>query len=257
MKCAADKDTLARNFSRYAHLYDKYADIQRLAARKLAGFLPRRRIENILEIGCGTGYYTALLANRFEYARITALDISEKMIDLARQRSIPRVEFLAGDAETYSGPCKYDLITSNATLQWFDDIDKAIAVYRASLAEKGSMAFSVFGPKTFCELDRCIKETAGPDLSISSGRFHGPEELSSIVRSHFEGAEIRERVIVERYGSLIELLNKIRYTGTRGYGAGLAGALSRGMLERIEDVYRTRYKEISVTYQIIFCKAGL
>ena len=43
------------NFSKYAHVYDKHAQLQKLMAEKLASFLPNDMPEQILEIGCGTG----------------------------------------------------------------------------------------------------------------------------------------------------------------------------------------------------------
>ena len=49
------------NFSKYAHIYDKHAQLQKLMADKLASFIPINTPEKILEIGCGTGIFTKYL----------------------------------------------------------------------------------------------------------------------------------------------------------------------------------------------------
>lgn len=58
------------------------------------------RCRNALEIGCGTGEFSRLLAGRAE--RALALDLSPEMIRIARERSkaYPNIEFVAGDAMT-------------------------------------------------------------------------------------------------------------------------------------------------------------
>ena len=49
------------NFSKYAHAYDKHAQLQKMMAEKLASFLPNAMPKKVLEIGCGTGMFTKYL----------------------------------------------------------------------------------------------------------------------------------------------------------------------------------------------------
>lgn len=51
----------------------------------------------ILEVGCGTGYNLARLAQRFPKAKLFGMDVSEDMLELSRKRVAPwaeRVELL-------------------------------------------------------------------------------------------------------------------------------------------------------------------
>jgi ubiquinone/menaquinone biosynthesis C-methylase UbiE len=72
---------------------------------------------NALEIGCGTGAFSRLLAQRSE--RVLALDLSPRMIQIARERSkqYPNIDFQVADAMEWEFPVEqFDCIASIATL---------------------------------------------------------------------------------------------------------------------------------------------
>jgi ubiquinone/menaquinone biosynthesis C-methylase UbiE len=82
----------------------------------LLGHLPRRCTQ-ILEIGCGTGVFSRLLAARAE--KVLAIDLSPQMIRLARERSRlhPNIDFVEGDVMFYHLPAgQFDCIATLATL---------------------------------------------------------------------------------------------------------------------------------------------
>lgn len=254
-----NKDTLVRNFSRYAHLYDGYASIQRRAAHELVKDLPREGIEDILELGCGTGAYTYLLKNIFTDARLTAVDISNEMIEMAKNRLRDgRITFAVYDAEEIIPAGRFDLVTSNAALQWFEDPERAIGAYRDALKKNGVMAFSTFGPATFRELGEILRAVLGEDVEIGSGGFLVKDGLEKILKTSFRSVAVRERVIKERYPSLMGLLRAIKYTGTRGPGLKEDKfAWSGALLGEAEALYRKRFGGIEASYQIFFCRAAV
>ena len=70
-----------------------------------------------LEIGCGTGEFTRLLAGRAE--KVLAVDLSPQMIRLARERSkpYPNIEFVNRDVMTYELPRQqFDCVATLTTL---------------------------------------------------------------------------------------------------------------------------------------------
>lgn len=251
------KESVLRNFSRYAHLYDRYANIQALAARELIKMSCAEGISHILELGCGTGNYTRLLRQRYLDADITATDISEKMIaEAGRKSNGGNIKFIIADAEEFDPGGGFDLITSNAAFQWFDDQEAAITKYREAILDGGFLLFSIFGPSTFHELGESLRIILGESMSISAGDFPGKGRLEAMLGRHFGTISVTELVVKEKYTSLSELLRKIRYTGTRGSGANRGALLwKREILDKVEEAYREKFGAIEATYQIFFCKA--
>jgi ubiquinone/menaquinone biosynthesis C-methylase UbiE len=75
------------------------------------------RPEKVLEIGCGAGAFTRLLASRAR--SVTALDLSPEMIRLAKSRTADRenIEYVLGDFGQISLPAEgFDCVVSIATL---------------------------------------------------------------------------------------------------------------------------------------------
>ncbi len=256
MECRINKNTVARNFSRYAHIYDKYADIQRLAAEGLIKELPSNGIKNILEIGCGTGNYTRLLRERFKDSSIKALDISRRMIEVAKEKFPEgKIDFILVDAEEVNINDKFDLITSNAAFQWFNNLERVFVRYKKALKKNGVIAFTSFGPFTFLELNQSLREVLDKDVSISSANFLEKGELNTILKRHFKEVWMKELIVKEKHSSFGELLKKIKYTGARGRGANGHFLWSEGLLKKIEEAYNKRFGRIEATYQIFFLRA--
>lgn len=258
MEMKLDKRTVVNNFSRYASSYDQHSDVQNETARMLARILPKEGVTKILEIGCGTGNYTLVLKGIFKDANIKAIDISESMVKAARQKlGQGRVVCEVGDAEEAELGGQYDLITSNATFHWLGNLDGVIKKAKVSLEDDGALIFSAFGPKTFLELGASLHFAIGRTIAFTPDSFPGKPGIESVLSKYFKRVKITERLIRESYPCLRDLLNKIKYSGTRGAGANIGRAWSPGLLKKIEDVYLERFGSIEATYQVFFCEGRL
>jgi len=87
----------ARRAAEYERIYakpERQADLASLRARIAALFAGRA----VLEVACGTGYWTAVIAPQAK--AITAIDAVEETLAIARSKQYPpgRVEFMQGDA---------------------------------------------------------------------------------------------------------------------------------------------------------------
>ncbi|MCF3961782.1 trans-aconitate 2-methyltransferase [Streptomyces fuscigenes] len=111
-----------------------------------AGGAPR-----VADLGCGPGNVTALLAERWPAARITGLDTSRAMLDRARtEHEGPTpgggsLDFREADAATWVPDERYDLIVSNATLQWVPGHAASFPAWLDGLTPGGTFAFQVPG----------------------------------------------------------------------------------------------------------------
>jgi malonyl-CoA O-methyltransferase len=252
-----DKKTIVKNFSRYAHMYDRYSNVQRKAAFELLNMIKKDRFTKIMDLGCGTGNYTRLLREKFKKAEIKAIDISDKMIEVASDKLRDKdIEFIVKDAENINLDEKFDLITSNACFQWFKDMEKTLLKYRDMLKKDGIILFSAFGPLTFQELNFALGSIL-KDNSIASAGFIPLEKTKRILHDNFKETGLKEIRYEESFTSLIDLLNKIKYTGARGDGLGSKISLDRETLKEIERAYLDKFHKIKATYQVFFCHGSV
>ena len=158
------------NFSKYAHEYDKHAQLQKLMAEKLASFLPNNTPEQILEIGCGTGLFTKYLLAK-PVKKIFLNDISPEMITCMKLKiSLPPYsQIIHGNAELLKFQ-KVDMIAANAVFQWFKNPRGVLGRLNSFIKPNGSLVFSTFGPSTLAEL-RKMAPLESPALLLSKNEW--------------------------------------------------------------------------------------
>ena len=74
-------DSLIDSFSKHAKTYDRYAQLQRSMAERLASLLPDSLPSNVLEIGCGTGLFSRHLLTQ-PIKKLILNDISPGMLEI-------------------------------------------------------------------------------------------------------------------------------------------------------------------------------
>jgi len=163
------------------------------------------------------------------------------------------IRFIVGDAEVINYGRGFDLVTSNAALQWFGDPRRAILKFKEALAGGGVLAFTVFGPLTFKELGRSIRSVLNRDMSISSDNFLGKGALARVLREYFISGIVEVIVIKKTYPCLLELLRLIKYTGVRGRVEEKAFTWEKKEIGVVEDFYRAEFGAITASYQVFFC----
>jgi trans-aconitate 2-methyltransferase len=92
-----------------------------------------------VDIGCGPGNSTEVLAARFPQAAISGIDSSADMIAAARER-LPQCRFDLGDVSAWDAPGPYDVILANAVFQWVPDHERLFPALVNKLAAGGSLA---------------------------------------------------------------------------------------------------------------------
>ena len=86
----------------------------------LIGKLQLNAPRRIMDLGCGPGNSTELLARRFPRAELQALDSSDAMLTAARKR-VRNCAFLLEDMAEWTPSQRFDLIFANASLHWLPD----------------------------------------------------------------------------------------------------------------------------------------
>jgi 2-polyprenyl-3-methyl-5-hydroxy-6-metoxy-1,4-benzoquinol methylase len=166
---------VAQNIYDDTEFFDGYSQFPRsrdgLAAAaewpSLRAMLPPLSGLRVLDLGCGFGYF-AQWAAQAGASEVVGLDLSEKMLDVARRNcaDLP-VRFARADLETAAlGNGAYDLVFSSLAVHYLADFDSFCARVRAALVPGGSLVFSMEHP--------VFAARAKPDfVTDSEGRMVG------------------------------------------------------------------------------------
>ncbi|MGC1304554.1 MAG: trans-aconitate 2-methyltransferase [Caulobacteraceae bacterium] len=120
-------------------LYRRYEAERSQPARDLLARIPLQAPKVVVDLGCGPGNSTQLLAERYPDAEILGLDNSEAMLESARRR-LPEVRFETGDITAWRPGATPDLIFANASLQWVPDHATLLPRLLGLLAPGGMLA---------------------------------------------------------------------------------------------------------------------
>jgi len=249
------KISVTRSFSRSAESYDDYAVIQSEVGERLLTLLDRKVYATILDLGCGTGNFTGILSERFADAEIHAVDISPAMIQVAaRKLRNRRVSLWVADVETMELTGTYDLVTANASFQWFEDLPALMPKLAQACTAEGTLLFSSFGPNTYRELNACLHELWGLDAASAAQRFPDGAVLEHLLQEHFQQAAVQECIHTATFDCLWDLLQTIKCTGTQG-GSSWEHRFTRTDVAVLEQAYLERFGCIVATYQVFYGRA--
>ncbi len=128
----------------------------------LAARIPLERPAKVLDVGCGPGNSTAVLARRFPEAAILGVDNAPPMIEAAK-KAYPHLSFAlcdAAGAELEELGADFDVVFSNACIQWIPDHPALLARLLARLQPGGVLAVQT--PMNYEEpIHRIIGEVCG------------------------------------------------------------------------------------------------
>ena len=94
----------------------------------------RARGQSLLDIGCGIGQYTPKFLERFSY--VTGLDSSQDCLAVAKKNN-DIINYVLGDAESFSLDYLYDTINLNMILEHVNDPVKVLINCKKHLADEG------------------------------------------------------------------------------------------------------------------------
>lgn len=146
-----NEENLIDSFSKHANTYDRYAQLQKSMAERLASLLPAPLPDNVLEIGCGTGLFTRHLLTQ-PIKQLVLNDIAPGMLKvLSNSITLPaNTKISSGNAERIHFE-KVDLICANAVFQWFQNPKETLKKLNQALTRNGNLVFSTFGAETLVE----------------------------------------------------------------------------------------------------------
>lgn len=198
-----NKDLIQKRFAKNLDTYNDNAKIQKKMAERLLSFLERKDFDDILEIGCGTGFLTQLVNDSFNFNTYTANDIVESCEKYVKEIN-PKINFIPADIEkaVENSDKKYDLIISNAAFQWVENLESFIKLLISKLNEGGILLFSTFGPENFREVNFVLGKTLP---------YYSANELQEIVKDYKNIVE--QEMHVMAFKTPKDILKHIKSTG--------------------------------------------
>jgi len=119
--------------------YTKFENERTRPVRDLLAAIPGQEVKVAVDIGCGPGNSTEVLAARFPGAAISGMDSSADMVAAARKR-LPQFSFEVSGIENWSAPGPCDVILANAVMQWVPDHAAVFPRLVQKLGPGGSLA---------------------------------------------------------------------------------------------------------------------
>lgn len=251
-KSTINKRDVARSFSQAADSYDAVATLQRQVGKTLLQQRPRQA-HHILDLGCGTGYFSARLRKHYPRAQVIGLDLAQGMVRYAKAQHGEHIkDWLTGDAEQLPlADNSVDLIYSSLVVQWCQQPKKLWAELARVLKPGGEILCSTLGPDTLKELRSAW---AAVDDAVHVNRFASVFALTSTMPNSLK-VSYKTETIVLRYGFLMGLLKELKSLGAHNVNRGRKrGMTGKRQLQALINAYESfrEHGELPATYDVIY-----
>lgn len=252
------KAQLRASFERAAPVYDQVAVLQREVGARLLERLALVRMvpQVVLDVGAGTGNSTQGLARQYRKARLIALDLAVAMLRQVRRRSpwLRSWQLVCGDAERLPlADASCDLVFSNLTLQWCQDLDSAFAEMRRVLRPGGLLLFSTLGPDTLKELRA---SWAAADGRTHVNAFIDMHDVGdALLRARFAEPVMDMETLTLTYADARGLMRDLKTLGAHNVTAGRAhGLTGKGRLTAMLAAYEGLRCDgvLPATYEVVY-----
>lgn len=201
----------------------------------------RQEVAYAVDLGCGTGNSTALLAERWPAARLEGVDSSPEMLVKARLNPYPATWSLA-DIAAWAPSAAPDVIFTNAALQWLPAHETLLPRLVSFLKPDGVFAMQV--PTNFAEPCHRLLHELEEDPRWK-GRFvspvhrwavPGPDAYYAMLESHVSRLDIWETRYLQILDGDDAAFRWMSGTGLRPYLKALEGEAR----DSFEAEYRAR-----------------
>ena len=256
------KQQVAAAFSRAAATYDSVAEFQRAVATRLLSLLPesvnmtsdnQTQVQHWLDLGCGTGYCTEQLQQRWPSAHGLGLDLAEGMLAFARTRCA-EISYVCADAEQL--PLRdnsQDLVFSSLALQWCADFSSVLSEIKRVLKPGGLLLFSSVAEGSLSELRNSWQAV---DDAAHVNQFRPLSLYQDLAAaSALQVLDVHSHTHTYHYAKVRDLTHELKHLGADSVQAGRApGLVSRQGLQRLLDAYEN-YRQpqgLPATWQVVY-----
>lgn len=156
-----NKEQIKKSFNKAKHTYDKHCQLQQLIGKHLIKLIKlhsvrfAEKLPQIIDLGCGTGIVTEILAQQINYQFFYAVDMANFFVLMAKKRlAYLGIEVYEYDFDQLPPQPAFDIIFANMSLHWSPSLYATLKVIIHALSTQGILAFSIPLPGTFIELQQ-------------------------------------------------------------------------------------------------------
>jgi ubiquinone/menaquinone biosynthesis C-methylase UbiE len=159
--------------------------------------------EKVLDVGTGTGIFASEL--RKYGADITGIDVSERMIDIAKSKGITNV--MTGNAESLDFPDEsFDLVISITALEFIKDPQKAVDEMVRVCRKGGRVVVGTLGSGSWWARKRIRAAMKDPESVFRDAVFYSLEELKKMAGNYGYRTTARGAVFSPPYDNVFCVL---------------------------------------------------
>jgi SAM-dependent methyltransferase len=256
-----DRRLLRLRRDRAAAALDRHDFLLREIAGRLADRLDDilRRFPRALDLGCHGGELAAALGSRGGIATLVQCDAAPAMAARAARNGRPTV--LASEELLPFAPASFDLVLSNLSLHWVNDLPGCLLQANRILRPDGLFLAALLGGDTLHELREVLLEA---ELAVHGGA--GPRIAPAIdlrdagallQRAGFALPVADSDLLTVTYPDLPALMRDLRGMGeTNALLARPGRPLTRGLLGAADALYRRRHADregrLIATFQVVY-----
>lgn len=226
--------------------YLAFADERTRPARELAARVRVACVASAVDLGCGPGNSTRVVAERWPEALVTGVDDSGEMIAAAREAD-PDGEWVLSALQDWEPASPVDVVFSNAALQWLPDHEVVVPRLLELVAPGGALAFQV--PSTDYGTIRELMADVSRDpawtarMGAARGRIHtqAPGAYYDMLAPGAAAVDIWETEYSHVVDSSEAVVEWISSTGLRPYLEPLTPAEARRFTGMLRDRAREAY----------------
>src|ERR1700719_3490268 len=123
--------------------YERFRAEREQPFHDLVALITKRPAARVVDLGCGTGVLTTELHRELQATETLGVDSSDAMLGRARTLETAGVRFTRGDIGDWQPEAPFDVVFSNAALQWVGDHPSLFARLSAMLTPRGELAVQV------------------------------------------------------------------------------------------------------------------
>jgi len=250
-------------FEASADRYDEVAFLQREVGSRLLErlHLIKHKPKQILDVGSGTGYCSAALAEHYKHAHIVSLDLAEGMLHHTRnrftrwQRFRRKPGFVCGDAEQLPfADNSFDMIFSNLTVQWCSNLEQTFSEFRRVLKPGGVLFYTTLGPDTLKELRASWAEV---DDGVHVNTFLDMHDVGdAMLRARLAEPVLDTEHLTLTYRKSMRLMRDLKELGAHninpGRSQGLTGPRKLKAVMSAYEQFRQIDGLLPATYEVVY-----